>query len=520
MFNQYHYMPPQITNVTTQHKKKLQRSHSNEDFSSHSHNSISGKMVFVNDGQKSENLIHNELIFSRYSSDFKELEKLGRGGFGSVFRAKNILDDNDYAIKKIIFKKESPEFCEKVLRETRVISSLNHENIVNYHSSWLEINLVDNSADEDNEYEEEDEEDNSASQVSASQSCSTSDDSGSNKFYRKPSGIANSFTSDFDKNSKNKNGSSMLTSSSASRVRSGKRTQSNSENFIILYIQMKLCDMTLRHWINNRNRDLHSLNDSIRQYDFLQESDKLYSSLFRQILSGVNYIHSLKIIHRDLKPGNIFLLEKTMQVKIGDFGLACMVDFENEKVKNSGSSVKFFLEKDENENIKEPDQNYTADCPIKAKVSNEHTKGVGTSLYSSPEQLKGYIYDTKTDMYSLGIILFELYFAPQTEMEKIMTINNLKENYKFPDDFEQRWTIQSKTIKSLINKNPSQRPSALTLLSNEAFMSKDQIIDNLQKILKSKEEEVTCLKLELEDKNKLIAQNEQLISEFKKIFFD
>ena len=43
------------------------------------------------------------------------------------------------------------------------------------------------------------------------------------------------------------------------------------------------------------------------------------------------------------------------------------------------------------------------------KKANNHTSGVGTQAYSSPEQLKhGYI-DYKSDMYSLGIILFELY---------------------------------------------------------------------------------------------------------------
>lgn len=82
------------------------------------------------------------MLFSRYHTDFEQIEKLASGGFGSVYRARNIVDDNEYAIKKIYFKNSTPEFCEKVLRETRVFSSLNHENIVNYHSSWLEFDVV------------------------------------------------------------------------------------------------------------------------------------------------------------------------------------------------------------------------------------------------------------------------------------------------------------------------------------------------------------------------------------------
>jgi serine/threonine protein kinase len=45
----------------------------------------------------------------------------------------------------------------------------------------------------------------------------------------------------------------------------------------------------------------------------------------RQLIEGVQYIHSQKIIHRDLKLGNMFLTED-MIMKIGDFGLAARSD--------------------------------------------------------------------------------------------------------------------------------------------------------------------------------------------------
>ena len=51
-----------------------------------------------------------------------------------------------------------------------------------------------------------------------------------------------------------------------------------------------------------------------------------------QLLLGVKHLHENKIIHRDLKLGNLFLNE-SMELKIGDFGLATKLDFDGERKK-------------------------------------------------------------------------------------------------------------------------------------------------------------------------------------------
>jgi polo-like kinase 1 len=51
-----------------------------------------------------------------------------------------------------------------------------------------------------------------------------------------------------------------------------------------------------------------------------------------QIALACDYLHKNKIIHRDLKLGNLFLNDE-MEIKIGDFGLATLVDFEGERKK-------------------------------------------------------------------------------------------------------------------------------------------------------------------------------------------
>ena len=76
-----------------------------------------------------------------------------------------------------------------------------------------------------------------------------------------------------------------------------------------------------------------------------------------------------------------------MQVKIGDFGLACMEDLSLEGEASSSSSTPV------------SPISFLQDANSKTKLSNEHTKGVGTSLYASPEQLKGKVYDTKVIVY-------------------------------------------------------------------------------------------------------------------------
>lgn len=68
----------------------------------------------------------------------------------------------------------------------------------------------------------------------------------------------------------------------------------------------------------------------------------------------------------------------------------------------------------------------------------KHTQQVGTHLYMSPEQLKGRQYSYKVDIYSLGLILFELLMVFSTEMERIATIKMLRSN-QFPDGFKENF---------------------------------------------------------------------------------
>jgi len=152
--------------------------------------------------------------------------------------------------------------------------------------------------------------------------------------------------------------------------------EDKSDKAWILFIQMELCEKTLEDIIKELGQDLSTKNSGILT-DF---GYFIASELFIEILEGVKFLHERQIIHRDLKPGNI-LLNRGVRgrfIKIADFGLAKVLESES------------------------------------------NTKDRGSIKYMAPEVIDGK-YDIKADIYSLGVIMQQLFFIDVVKYEQSLT---------------------------------------------------------------------------------------------------
>jgi hypothetical protein len=239
-----------------------------------------------------------------FEMKFEEIEKLGEGGYGQVFKVRerySLRREARFAIKKMEFKEDIVLEFLKELKTSAIICEFNNQNLIRYSDVWLEkIKL----------------------------------------------------------------------------------------NFV-LFIQMEICDKPLTHIIDEIDRT-----PELKTNDFLTPLGYYIAcEIFIEILEGVEYLHENNTIHRDLKPDNILLgISKNKKfVKIADFGLLAFHKYAIE-VKNQNKDHKY------------------------AKYS--HTTDVGDMDYAAPEVLDGRIYDTRADLYSLGVVLQKLFCIPEDGYKK------------------------------------------------------------------------------------------------------
>jgi serine/threonine protein kinase len=156
-----------------------------------------------------------------------------------------------------------------------------------------------------------------------------------------------------------------------------------------------------------------------------QIDERRVMSLFVQISLAMKHIHDRKILHRDLKSQNVFLTSAGL-CKLGDFGVSRVLSKTGELAKTQ----------------------------------------IGTPYYMSPEIMNNQKYNSKTDIWSLGCILYELMclrlpFGGQSMKHLIMNIINATPT---PPSSTYSSDLRS-LVRDLLTKSPNIRPGINSVLA-------------------------------------------------------
>jgi tetratricopeptide (TPR) repeat protein len=188
----------------------------------------------------------------------------------------------------------------------------------------------------------------------------------------------------------------------------------------------------MRFNFNLKNRGLDESIMSKRDLSFWNNSYlKFILTIFSEIADALNYAHRNDIYHGDLKPSNIILTAEGIPM-IVDFGLA---------------------------------------RDMKAIATTQSKEFAGTIGYASPEQIRDNMANEKSDIWSLGVTLYELIslnhpFGGKTISEIIHKILNSepsslrKQNKRMPKEVEA-------IIFKCLEKNPKRRYSSMTMLKQD-----------------------------------------------------
>ncbi len=201
-----------------------------------------------------------------------------------------------------------------------------------------------------------------------------------------------------------------------------------------------------------------------------------FFALVQQLTEGLAYIHAQGAVHRDLKPSNIMVLEteEGIETTILDMGLAKLRHLHSASITQTGAAI-------------------------------------GTAEYMSPEQGKGLWVDHRSDLYSLGIILYEMLtgtppFSGQNPISVIM--KHIREippsmgeiNIAVPDEIQQ-------IVLKLLAKEPVDRfqsaEEVLRALPSEFVLPDDEQRDVPMKVMRpqfvGRESEMKTLRAMLRD---------------------
>ena len=188
--------------------------------------------------------------------------------------------------------------------------------------------------------------------------------------------------------------------------------------------------------------------EGITLKDYIQKKGKLAAKevigIILQVCAGIDAAHSNNIIHRDIKPQNI-MISKEGKVKVTDFGIA------------------------------------------KATSSNTiSTNVMGSVHYTSPEQARGGFSDAKSDIYSLGITMYEMITGQlpfDGESTVTIALKHLQEDMILPSEFvpDMPYSLEQIILKCT-QKSPDRRYMNVVMLARDLKRSVQEPDGNFVKI--------------------------------------
>lgn len=266
---------------------------------------------------------------------------------------------------------------------------------------------------------------------------------------------------------------------------------------ICLYIQMQLCSKwTLADWIWDRNARAQQRDASPLPSAELRRAE----SVFVQLARGLAHVHSRGIIHRDLKPSNILCDVRQGEggepiFRIGDFGLSKLLSREDDDVVDAGG--------------RRPP-------PLSA---GGHTTGIGTASYASPEQTASGSYGPASDVFSLGMILMELFCVVGSGHERAAAFRGCRAGDALPTRLEEDLPDIARRVKECTYACAKKRPTALKLLEEleregwgREGNSAASVLRAEEKLLRGRLED---LEVKVEDQKRTIDDRDEVIRRLK-----
>lgn len=209
-------------------------------------------------------------------------------------------------------------------------------------------------------------------------------------------------------------------------------------NETFIYMIMEICDSTL--------------SDLLKQNKKIRESHT--KKFILQLLSAIEYLHTVNVVHRDIKLSNILLSNYT--IKLADFGLCALIQ------------------------------------------KNKRTTVCGTPNYIAPEIIAKTAYSFECDIWSIGVLIYTMLigtppFQKKTAKEIYYSIK--KNDWTIPDN-----CLISNEAKDLISKllvsDPHHRLTISKIYKHPFFTKKDSLINNIMKnILENNIIPISCLKM-------------------------